>query len=502
MKKNKHKIIKPRPITPKGFKDYFHDYSKKRGFLIKEICEVYELYGFENLETSAIENLDALGKYLPDVDRPNEGVFSWKDEENNWLALRYDLTAPLARVYAQYCKELPSPYRRYSWGAVWRNEKVGPGRYRQFYQCDADTVGTHSEVSDAEMCIMLITIIEKIGIQKEKYRLNLNNRKILNGILETSGIINENDEIFNSKISEMVLRSIDKIDRLGLQGVKHLLTDGRRDESGDFTAGANLTKEQTNHVMKFISMNYNDNTKTLNHLEELVGRSTVGQEGVKELKQILELCEAAGIFEDRININPGTVRGLGYYTGPVFELELNDKIKNEDGNFIEIGSVAGGGRYDDLVKRFTGNKVPATGFSIGVDRLLFALNQINSKEKNNQLGPIIVTIMEKKKINEYQKIVFDLRNAGIKSELYLGNPKELGKQLKYADKRKSRFAIIVGSEEFDRDVVQIKDLELGSKISSQIKTNKEWKNQPAQVEIKRERMIEYIKKLPKNNAKI
>ena len=180
---------------------------------------------------------------MPDIDRPNQGVFSWKDEENNWLALRYDLTAPLARVYAQHLKELPLPYRRYSWGPVWRNEKPGPGRYRQFYQCDADTVGAHSAVSDAEMCIMLSTIIEKIGIRKDRYVINLNNRKILNGILEAIGILNNNG--IDQNLSDMVLRSIDKIDRLGLLGVKDLLGKGRRDDSGDFTSGANL-EQSTN----------------------------------------------------------------------------------------------------------------------------------------------------------------------------------------------------------------------------------------------------------------
>ena len=497
MKKNKQKIVRPKPITPKGFRDYFHFYSKKRSSLIKEICEVFELYGFENLETPAIENLDALGKYLPDIDRPNQGVFSWKDEESNWLALRYDLTAPLARVYAQYSNELPFPYRRYSWGPVWRNEKPGPGRYRQFYQCDADTVGTHSVVSDAEMCIMLSTIIEKIGIKKDQYIINVNNRKILNGILETAGIGNINDDFINSSKSELVLRSIDKIDRLGLQGVKDLLGAGRKDESGDFTIGANLKEEQINHIIQFISMSYDTNTKTLKHIESLVGNSIVGKQGINELQQVLEFSEDAGFFEDRIRVNPGTVRGLGYYTGPVFEAELTEKIHNEDGTFTEVGSVAGGGRYDGLVKRFTGKVIPATGFSLGIDRLLYAFNQIKSKERKYEVGPIIVTIMEKDKLNEYQKIVIDLRKAGIKSELYLGNPKDLGKQLKYADKRRSRFALIIGSEELKKDVVQIKDLELGSKISNQIQTHEEWKDQPAQVEIPRGKLIEYIMKLYK-----
>ena len=325
--------------------------------------------------------------------------------------------------------------------------------------------------------------------------INLNNRKILNGILEAVGILNNNGT--DQNLSDMVLRSIDKIDRLGLLGVKDLLGKGRRDDSGDFTSGANLNNAQIDHILQFVNMKQENNIKTLSNLKNLVGNSSTGNQGIREIEQILELSEAAGIFEDRIRVSPSTVRGLGYYTGPVYEVELTEKIENEDGTVNEIGSVAGGGRYDDLIKRFTGQVIPATGFSLGVDRLLFALNQIKSQQETYEKGPIIITIMEKDKLSEYQKIVIELRNAGIKSELYQGNPKDLGRQLKYADKRGSKFVIIMGSNELNRGVVLIKDLELGSRISSQIKSHKEWKDQPAQVEISREKLIDYITKLPK-----
>ena len=495
MSKKKTKIIRPKAITPKGFRDYFDSDVLKRQDLIEAICDIYQLYGFELLESPAVETVEALGKFLPDIDRPNQGIFSWQDEENEWLALRYDLTAPLARVYAQYRNNLPVPYRRYSFGPVWRNEKPGLGRYKQFYQCDADTVGTYSTISDSEMCTMLASILETVGVPKDKYIIYLNNRKILNGILEEIGILNSADLAENSKSRGIALRSIDKIDRLGHQGVRELLGPGRQDDSGDFTEGAMLSKNQIDYVMKFVSLSESSNGKTLKELTNLVGKSSIGLLGIKELELIAELTESAGFFEDRIKINPGTVRGLGYYTGPVFEAELNIKGINSDGTESEIGSVAGGGRYDDLVKRFTGQEVPATGLSVGIDRLGFALNQLEVANGPNRTGPVIVTIMDMDKILEYQKIVKDLRSSGIRAELFLGNPKDLGKQLKYADQRNSKLAIIAGSTEFEKKMVQIKDLELGSRISETIKTNQEWKGQPAQTEVAREDLVEQVKKM-------
>ncbi len=495
MSKKKSKIKRPKAITPKGFRDYFDEDVVKRQALIGSICEIYELYGFEILESSAVETVGALGKFLPDVDRPNQGIFSWQDEENEWLALRYDLTAPLARVYAQHRNDLPLPYKRYSFGPVWRNEKPGPGRFKQFYQCDADTIGAHSTVSDSEMCTMLASIFETIGFSKDQYTIHLNNRKILDGVLEEIGILNNSDSDRDKETRGIVLRSIDKIDRLGHRGVRDLLGSGRLDDSGDVTEGAMLSENQIDLIMKFISLHESSNKKTLEELQYLVSKSAIGLLGIKELELIVELTEAAGYLEDRIRINPGIVRGLGYYTGPVFEADLNMKVLNSDSTNTEIGSVAGGGRYDDLVKRFTGQEVPATGLSIGIDRLGFALNQLDKKQEMKRNGPVIVTIMDMENILEYQKIVIELRSSGIRAELFLGNPKDLGKQLKYADQRNSKLAIIAGSQEFEKGNVQIKDLELGSRISSTIKTNQEWKGQPAQTEVSRSDLVEHIKKL-------
>ena len=384
---------RPRAETPKGFRDYFGYEVTQRQEMLKKVCDVYELYGFSGVESSAIETVDALGKFLPDTDRPNEGVFAWEEDEI-WLALRYDLTAPLARLYAQFRNELPNPYRRYAMGPVWRNEKPGIGRYRQFYQCDADTVGSASIVADFEICSMLSDALESIGIARNDYIIKVNNRKILNGIMEVSGLFDPMNSDYKLKERGIVLRAIDKLDRLGLENVSSLLVEGRKDSSGDFTEGANLSDEQVTRVMSFMAAKGSSEDKTIQNLKELVKGSRVGDEGVKELSEMLELSEAQGYMNDRVSIDPSVVRGLGYYTGPVYEAELTFKVFDESGVKRTFGSVAGGGRYDDLIKRFTGQEVPATGVSIGVDRLVAALNarKIVSKEL---VGPVIVTVMDK-----------------------------------------------------------------------------------------------------------
>ncbi|MES2436079.1 MAG: histidine--tRNA ligase [Pseudomonadota bacterium] len=542
---------RPRAETPKGFRDYFGAEVTARKAMLDKIAEVYHRYGFDPLETSAVETVEALGKFLPDVDRPNEGVFGWQDEDADWLALRYDLTAPLARVAAQYRNDLPSPYRRFAMGPVWRNEKPGPGRFRQFYQCDADTVGSASVAADAEICAMLADALEIVGIPRNDYVVKVNNRKVLNGVMEVAGLAGDDKEAERG----IVLRAIDKIDRLGVEGVQALLGAGRKDESGDFTKGAGLSESQIAILMQFVtaskhierrlediaklpgamdsktgvraylasfqgsavgrevlggdaSVNVLWNIVATQYLREIVGESPVGREGVEELESIAALLNAQGYGPDRIVIDPGVVRGLGYYTGPVYEAELTFAIKDEKtGRSRQFGSVAGGGRYDDLVKRFTGQMVPATGVSIGVDRLLAALK---AKADNDGVvatpsaGPVVVTVMDRDRMADYMKIVGELRQADldpddpskgkIRAEVYLGNPKNFGNQLKYADKRQSPIAIIQGGDEASNDEVILKDLILGAKIA-QSATLEEWKDQPAQVKVKRVDLVAEVRKM-------
>ena len=484
---------KPRAETPKGFRDYFGAEVTERKAMLDTIAGVYHRYGFDPLETSAVETVDALGKFLPDVDRPNEGVFAWQEDEADWLALRYDLTAPLARVAAQYRNDLPSPYRRYAMGPVWRNEKPGPGRFRQFYQCDADTVGSASVAADAEICAMLADALEATGIPRGDYVVKLNNRKVLNGVMEVAGVLDPSDPEKFAHERGIVLRAIDKFDRLGEGGVRALLGEGRKDESGDFTKGAGLGSTQAAVIMGFMAAKGESGAATVSGLRKLVQGSTIGLEGVEELETIASLLAAQGYGPDRIVIDPSVVRGLGYYTGPVYEAELTFEILDEKGRKRQFGSVAGGGRYDDLVKRFTGQSVPATGVSIGVDRLLAALHA-KGRVNTDTRGPVIVTVMDRDRMADYQAMAGELRAAGIRAEVYLGNPKNFGNQLKYADNRNSPAAIIQGTDEASRGVVQIKDLYLGAKIAAEA-SHAEWKSQPAQQEIARADLVDAVRRM-------
>jgi histidyl-tRNA synthetase len=484
---------RPKAETPKGFRDYFGAEVVERQEMLGKIAEVYRRYGFDPLETSAVETVDALGKFLPDVDRPNEGVFAWQEEDGDWLALRYDLTAPLARVAAQYRHDLPFPYRRYAMGPVWRNEKPGPGRFRQFTQCDADTVGSASVAADAEICMMLADALEAVGIPRGDYVIRVNNRKVLDGMMESVGLLDPSNPETKSFERAIAMRAIDKVDRLGNSGVEQLLTTGRNDESGDFTRGAGLEHLQALWVTTILMQRLGSNAETISGLREHLKDSARGLEGIGELEAIASMLAIQGYGADRVAIDPGVVRGLGYYTGPVFEAELTFEITDEKGRPRQFGSVAGGGRYDDLVKRFTGEAVPATGVSIGVDRLLAAL-RAKGRIGTEARGPVVVTVMDRERMADYQAMAAELRAAGIRAEVYLGNPKNFGNQLKYADRRASPVAIIQGGDEAARGVVQVKDLILGARIA-ETASHEEWKDQPAQVEVPRADMVATVRRM-------
>lgn len=490
---------RPRAETPKGFRDYFGAEVTDRKAMLDRIAAVYHRYGFDPLETSAVETVEALGKFLPDVDRPNEGVFAW-EEEGDWLALRYDLTAPLARVAAQYRNDLPSPYRRYAMGPVWRNEKPGPGRFRQFYQCDADTVGSGSVAADAEICAMLADALEAVGIERGDYVVKVNNRKVLDGVLDrvfgTDEAVQTAIIVGNPTGAERraaVLRTIDKFDKVGEAGVRELLGKGRLDASGAFIDGVGLTDQQAAPILTFLLSKRSSNEETLQNVRDAVGLSIRGAEGYRELEDIAALLAAQGYGPDRIVIDPGVVRGLGYYTGPVYEAELTFQITDEKGRPRNFGSVAGGGRYDGLVKRFTGQDVPATGVSIGVDRLLAAL-RAKGRGAADTAGPVVVTVMDRDRMADYMGMVGELRQAGIRAEVYLGNPKNFGNQLKYADKRASPVAVIQGGNEAASGTVILKDLILGAKIAESA-TLEEWKDRPAQVEVPRADLVAEVKRM-------
>ncbi|WP_333826225.1 histidine--tRNA ligase [Pinisolibacter sp.] len=476
--------------VPRGFVDRGPAEVKATEAMLGKIREIYELYGFEAVETPLVEYTDALGKFLPDQDRPNEGVFSVQDDDEQWLSLRYDLTAPLARYAAENWTQVPKPYRSYRVGWVFRNEKPGPGRFRQFMQFDADTVGAASVAADAEICMMMADAMEAVGLARGQYVVKVNNRKVLDGVMEAIGLSGEE----NGHKRLTVLRAIDKLDKVGSEGVRDLLGKGRLDQSGDFTPGAGLNDEQIARVGMYFGFKLlpNPDESAIDYWNTFlddwqfgVGVSPVGVTGISELREMASLWCTAGYDFDRIRIDPSVVRGLEYYTGPVYEVELTFEVPNDKGEIVRFGSVGGGGRYDGLVSRFLSEPAPATGFSIGVSRLMTALKAVKSPilTASEDLGPVVVLVMDRDQVGAYLALTKQLRDAGIRSECYLGSS-GMKAQMKYADRRKSPCVIIQGSNEREAGVVQIKDLIEGAKAAEAIKSNAEWKAaRPAQVEV-------------------
>ena len=493
---------KLRARLPRGLADRGPAEIAATRAMVEKIREVYERYGFEPVETPAFEYTDALGKFLPDQDRPNEGVFSFQDDDEQWISLRYDLTAPLARYVAENFDTLPKPYRSYRAGYVYRNEKPGPGRFRQFMQFDADTVGSASPAADAEMCMMAADTMEALGIPRGSYVVKVNNRKVLDGVMETAGVSGPDQ----AHVRLSILRAIDKLDRVRMDGVQQLLQAGRKDESGDFTKGAGLSTDQASIVLGFLkaslgkaeirSRGGSGNFAFSTDLLEMLSTSVIGTEGVNELIEIANLTSGSGYQDGRILIDPSVVRGLEYYTGPVYEVELTLETKDEKGRPVRFGSVGGGGRYDGLVSRFRGEPVPATGFSIGVSRLQAALTMLGKLDTRSEFGPVVVTVFGGE-IADYQKMVATLRNANIRAELYLGNPKHsLGQQMKYADKRNAPCAIVQGSDERANGKIQIKDLILGAGLT-EIKDREEYlkKQTEAQYEVDESKLVDAVREV-------
>ena len=492
-KKKKQQKLKAR--LPRGFVDRSPADIRATDDMVDSIRGVFELYGFDPIETPMFEYTDALGKFLPDSDRPNEGVFSLTDDDDQWMSLRYDLTAPLARHVAENFNDIQLPYRTYRAGWVFRNEKPGPGRFRQFMQFDADTVGAPGVQSDAEMCMMMADTMEAVGIARGDYVIRVNNRKVLDGVMETIGIAGEG----HAETRLTVLRAIDKLDKFDTGGVRLLLGEGRKDESGDFTKGAGLDAAAIDRVIAFIEAAGTDGSETIANLTGVAGGDNeIGNAGVNELSQIAALVAAAGYDDGRVKIDPSVVRGLEYYTGPVYEAELLFPVTNEKGQTVQFGSVGGGGRYDGLVSRFMGQPVPATGFSIGVSRLMTALKNLGKLGQDELIAPVVVCVMDRdtESMGRYQRFVGDLRWAGIRAEMFQGNPKNFGKQLQYADRRGSPIAIIQGSQERDEGVVQIKDLIEGKRLSGEIEDNAAWRAaRPAQVSVKEADLVAEVEKL-------
>lgn len=581
MNDKKKKPQKLRARLPRGFVDRSAADIRAVDEMTAKIREVYERYGFDPVETPLFEYTDALGKFLPDSDRPNEGVFSLQDDDDQWMSARYDLTAPLARHVAENFNDIQLPYRTYRAGYVFRNEKPGPGRFRQFMQFDADTVGAAGVQADAEMCMMMADTMEALGIARGDYVIRVNNRKVLDGVLEANGIAEDSQKL-------SVLRAIDTLDKFGVEGVRQRLGKGRWDSGqegeGDFTPGAGLDaqkSEQVTGILKDIDfstlldeilenvgvevskrsdllpqleafvkgavsrkiLDVSEDVESVSksvglsvdqingillyltaprrayetldayeipepeyrmaydhqiaQLEKFVGDSKVGAEGISELRTLAAIFRRAG-YRDRIEISPQTVRGLEYYTGPVFEAELTFPVTNEKGQKVVFGSVGGGGRYDGLVSRFMGQPVPATGFSIGVSRLMTALKNLGKLGMEEVIAPVVVCVMDRdlESLGKYQQFTQALRHAGIRAEMYQGNKKNFGDQLKYADRRGSPLAIIQGGDERAQSVVQIKDLIEGKRLSGEIEDNTTWREaRVAQVSVPEADLVAKVREM-------
>ena len=523
---------KKRGILPKkvkGFRDITPDMNALRWKIITAASDVYKSFGFEHWDTPIVEYADCLGKYLPDDQTTDKGIFSfrspekepifntvgeelrheWNNEvlmENHYLALRYDLTAPLARMYAETLwndflkgniKEKQTPLlRRYQYGQVFRfEEKLEPGRFREFWQLDFDSVGTTDISADAEVCMILSAALEKIGIERGTYIVKVNNRKVLKGFLISIGITDENTEA-------NILRVIDKMDKIGLQGIEKELGTGRVDEvSGAEIKGINIEPNIIEKIKSFLQA-FPKEILRKQVIEQLKGysKNQIIEEGITELAGIDAILSELNIDEKRVIFDPTLVRGLAYYTGPVFEVESLQTFIDEKGNKRHFGAIAAGGRYDGLVQNLLGIRVPATGASIGVDRLAELLTQTNQLAEKAESAVIIINF-DDALMGEYQKIAAELRAENLQVEIYYGDQRQLKKQLQYADQKNCPIALLLGEDELKKGVVSVRNLKLGKELSATITDKAEWKTR-VQFEVGRNNLVKTVLEILNENISI
>ena len=437
----KNKLI---PGLPSGFEDRWNKTLILKKRLLKVIENNFIRYGFDPLETPSFEIAENIGSFLAEDDNnPMSDVFSFNDGEKN-ITLRYDLSSPLARFVAQNNQELPSIYKRYAIQNVFRNEKSGNARFREFTQADCDIVGNVNPAqANAELCNLVASTLIECGLKKDQFTINVSNRKIIQGLIQDLKIP-ANKEI-------KVMRAIDKLDKpdFGIKGVEDLLKKERKDKSGAITKGADLNDDQVSKILNFLKI------KDLKKLKQDF-KNPITQEGIKELEDLFEVLDF-GNYSELVKTNFTIVRGLAYYDGFCIETNLNFKTTNNKGKEIDIGSVCSGGQYNKLISRFKGVDIPGTGVSIGVDRLLFAMSQINQVQLDDQ-KPVIVCVMDEKYLKNYYEILDILRKNNINSEIFLDSKKNLGKQLTYANKRGCPIAVICGENEFKENKITLKNL--------------------------------------------
>ena len=418
----------PQRITPrtlKGFRDYPPEAMIPRERLIDIARRVYRSYGFSPIDTPALEYLEILaGKGSEETDKQ---LYKFKDHGGRDVGLRFDLTVPLARFAAQHINELGIPFKRYHIATVWRGENTQRGRYREFMQCDFDTIGTRSVAADIETTLVIHDLMRAIGF--EDFTIHLNNRMVLTGLLERLDLADR---------AVAVLRVLDKLGKIGPQAVADELIS---------TAGTTL--EQAQQIVRLSEIS-GSNDQILRQVDDLVSASQIGQEGAAKLCDLLAAVTAAGMSESRVHLDVSIARGLDYYTGTIFETYL-DALPG-------IGSVCSGGRYDNLAELFTAQELPGIGASLGLDRLLAAMEELGMLEKIATPAPVFIPYFDSSRLHDYLKLAAALRAAGIGVEVF-PEPKKLGQQLKYADRRGFRIALIAGGNEFAAGMIQVKDLQ-------------------------------------------
>ncbi|HPA45283.1 MAG TPA: histidine--tRNA ligase [bacterium] len=464
--------VQPRLL--KGFQDHLPGQMIARQRIIQTVRECYERFGFLPLDTPAQEY--ALTLLGPGGEESNKQIFRFSNPENEDIGLRYDLTVPLARVVAMY-PDLPKPFRRYQVGTLWRAEKPDPGRYREFIQFDLDAVGCPDVLTDAEIILAMHDTLQALGI--ERFVIHINNRKVLNAAVAHAGIPAE-------KVNA-VIRVIDKLEKIGIQDVMKELADGRVDASGDRIRGLGLEPPQIKKLCEFLEIPSGTRTGVLKNVSQVLSDCEAAQEGIEELNRIAGYLDAVSVAEDLAIIDPTLARGLDYYTGPIFETTLPDAPR--------FGSVFSGGRYDNLIRRFSDEEIPATGASVGIDRLLAALDSLGLIPDVRCTARVLVTVMDDQHKGEYLRMAQELRHAGIPTELYTGTAKGLGKQLKYANALGMDVAVIAGGDEFTQGTVSIKDLGTGMAKRKQADTHEEWKEKgtAGQQTVKRDQLVETVR---------
>ncbi len=462
------------PRISRGLRDLLPAEMLARQWMIDTIRGVYELYGFVPIVTPAIEYLDVL-RGSSAGSETQQSIFTVSNPEKEELGLRFDLTVPLARVIAQY-RDLPRPFRRYQVSPVWRADKPGPGRFREFTQFDLDSVGVVSDLADTEIIAGMCDTLNALKVGP--FRVRYSSRGILNALLTYAGLAPEQ--------GVDVFRVLDKLDKVGPAKVRLELTTGYVDASGDPIPGVGLSTDSVDRIERFLLVRSDDRREVVAQLRELFAGVEGAEAEIAVVERISEHLYSLGYGEDQVSLDLSIARGLAYYTGPVFEAVLLDAP--------QFGSVFGGGRYDGLVMRFLGEKVPAVGASIGVDRLLAALIHLGRTGHQKSTAKVLITSMDSALEADYLAMTWELRRAGIPTELYLGTAKGPGKQLKYADAWGVPIALLYGSNEKEKGIVTLKDMEMGRKRAEALANRQDWlEERPGQREVPRGELVATIR---------